>query len=175
MAPRGSLTGGTRDVNPQFLRGALTMTAADTYTELEIAIPVLRTTIAGQKAQVIEILGVYWHMTSGDGATASERIVTLATESRTALQRWGNTGTIFLIDVENHGAEAAGAWGENLSGFMPLHDGAGHGIIAASPSLFLGMTTVSETAAQSCDVAIQYRFKNIALIEFIGLTIAQGG
>lgn len=55
-----SLTGGTRDVNPQYLSAQIQMSAANTITEVVLGTPIVR---VGQqtngRAVIMEVLKVY--------------------------------------------------------------------------------------------------------------------
>lgn len=53
------LTGGTRDVKPQFLSFAVAPTAIDTMSVVPVALPTLKNFLNGNKAQIVEILKVY--------------------------------------------------------------------------------------------------------------------
>ena len=57
---RDTLTGGTRDVNPQYLHGSVQMSAANTITEQVLATPIVRVgPQSNGKAIIMEILKVY--------------------------------------------------------------------------------------------------------------------
>jgi len=174
MASKRALTGGTKDVNPQFLRGSLSQVTANVFAEVQIPIPVLRTNIGNNKAQVIEILGVHWEISRSPGLIDAVTFeIQLTTASQSIIIGLGDPDVFFRyghsIDFITGGSEVL----TKLVGYTPLNDGAGHGIIVASPSIFLGLDTANVATLESASVAVMYRFKNIGLTEFIGLTIAQ--
>jgi len=167
------LTGGTRDVNPQTLGGKLTESAADTFTELEITVPVMRVGMPNNRAQVIEVLWVEFDSKAGLLNAAGETIsaqVTTSTKSD-------------VVQLDDADLLANHSWQLNLltSGasimqqpfHLDLSDGAGHGLIVATPSLFFGIKGTSTGVATQQSFRIGYRFKNVSLSEFIGLAIQQ--
>ena len=55
---RDTLTGGTRDVNPQAVNISTAESAANTFTQTSINLPVLRGGTTGRLYQVIELLKI---------------------------------------------------------------------------------------------------------------------
>jgi len=167
------LTGGTRDVNPQYLSGLIVESAANTFTELTIPLPVLRGNFGGQrKYQVLELLKVIWSMSTGDGATASQRLAQLTTSSQTASIDFDNPDLITRFR-DNIVITTSGLFNHIGPVIQDFTDGAGHGLIIATSDLFLGIVGTSQTNALQVAVRIIYRFKNITVDEFVGLAIQQ--
>lgn len=175
MATRKALTGGTKDVNPQLLGGAVTQLAINTYLQSEIPIPVMRMGMSNSKAQVIELLWVDVFMPADNVSGTAVRVtMQLATSSQTAIVPMSDADIIFAREFW-HTTLTSGAWSHEVIQRVTLHDGAGHGLIVAAPSLFLGMSTQGQTLNQTVRVKIAYRFKNVSLTEFVGLSIQQSG
>jgi len=163
------------DVNPQFLSGNVVTSAANVYTETEIIVPVMRFGFTKGRAQVIELLRIYIEMPRPSVAAASDVArVQITTQSKSALVNFDNPDVIFKneeVNLEN-GAPATHVF------FNPFRevdytDNAGHGIIIAGTSLFLAMDTTGFGAVATARVKILYRFKNISLPEFVGLSISR--
>lgn len=168
------LTGGTGDVNPQFMNLALTESAANTFTQTEFPIPVLRGVIGRDKYQVMEVLKVEFF----NGGFSTIDIVVghlqLTTSSKTA-RVFGNDPDVIaysVIDVDflTGGSQAV----DTQPKTWDLTDGAGHGIIVASQSIFLACQGTGQVAATVNFCRVLYRFKNISVQEFVGLAIQQG-
>ncbi len=168
------LTGGTRDVNPQLLGANVVMSAANTFTETEVSVPVLRVTMQANRAQVIEILGVWFNYSGEDLDSASERYqAQIVTSTATAIVRFDNSDHVVpALDVQNNLLTSGASVTENVF-YRDMTDGAGHGVIVATPSVFFGMNSTGLAAAAACNMLLKYRFKNVSLQEFIGLAIQQ--
>jgi len=168
------LTGGTRDVNPQYLSAIVTESAANTFTEVTIPLPVLRGNFGGQrKYQVLELLKVIWSMSTGDGATASQRLAQLTTSSQSASIDFDNPDLVTRFR-DNIVITTSGLFHHIGPVIQDFTDNAGHGLIIATSDLFVGVVGTSQTNAIAAAVRIIYRFKNIGVDEFVGLAIQQG-
>lgn len=178
MAKRGRggdmLTGGTKDVNPQYSSIQVVESAANTFTQGTLNLPVLRGNMVGGKYQVIELLYAWLDLQTNDGATGSGRTVALTTTSQTAMQVLSNPDVVLMYN-DLITITTSGLYVETNPKFYDFTDRAGHGIIIATESLFLSVIGTSQTAAQTARCRIFYRFKNVNVNEFIGLAIQQGG
>lgn len=173
--PRGDvLTGGTRDVNPQLLGGNVVMSAANTFTQAEIDVPVLRVGFTNAKAQVIEVLGVWFNYSGEDLDAAAESFrMQLCTSSQAAMLGFSSGQNIVpQVQVQNNLLTSGASATENVY-YRDMSDGDGHGVIVAVPTIFLGMTSTGLGAAAAGNIMMKYRFKNVPLTEFVGLSIAQ--
>jgi len=70
MSSRRALTGGTGDVNPQYISVALNQSAADSTNTFALNIPVQRLPTGG-KAQVMEVLKVSYESANFPGGGAA--------------------------------------------------------------------------------------------------------
>lgn len=57
---------------------------------------------------------------------------------------------------------------------VDLTDGAGHGLIVATPNIFLAVDSNNTGAQNDANVRVAYRFKNVGLQEYVGLAIQFG-
>ena len=170
------LTGGTRDVNMQYTSIDLTESAANTFTQGTITLPVLRGNVGRGKYQVIELLKVVFAISGGAGATGDGRNVQLSTTSKTT-----------MVTTTQADPDIVCFWNDGIiittSGLYvatnPIEfnftDGAGHGIIIATDQMFFAVQGVSQTGALTSSCRLFYRFKNISVDEFVGLAIQQNG
>lgn len=171
MSSARALTGGTFDVNPQYISFTATESGVDTFTEEEINIPVMRIAQSRNRAQVIELLKLFVHRGGGTG-NGDALDWHLSTESRTTMGNMGDS-EIILQDNDFYSLVTNGAVLQRGTIVYDFTDNAGHGLIIATPKLYFGIEGSSQTAAQTITGKILYRFKNVSLQEFIGLAIEQ--
>ena len=176
MAKRGfdQLTGGTKDVNAQYTSIRVTESAANTFTQGTLALPVLRGNVGRSKYQVIELLKSWMVIGFGDGATASTKDVQVTTSAQTALLPFNNPDVVDYYS-EDIIITTSGLYYPQNPIIHDFTDGAGHGIIIATNNMYVGVQGGSQTGALTVDYRIMYRFKNIGVDEFVGLSIQQNG
>lgn len=180
-ATRGeSLTGGTGDVSPQLLTASVTLTAANTYTEATIPIPIARFQLRKGKSIIAEILDVaFFHGAKDNNPAAAGEIsvssAQLSTISLASLQL-GDPHVFCASQLEYRGAfTAAGSYFAVHTDpiVVPLDDGAGHGYLVATDNIYLSYVTSNYTAAATLNAKIKYRFKMVDLEEYIGIVQGQ--
>lgn len=185
MAKRGRsgndvLTGGTADVSPQLLTTNLAQTAPNTFIEQVIPVPIARYASDKTTAVVIELLKVYYNLGEADtNPAAAGGLITimaqLATSTKNAIL-FGNPTVLSFAEKVIRGAfTAAGSYAAIIHEpfVQDLTDGAGHGVLVASDSLFFGINTIGFVGVSSVNVKILYRFKRIGLAEYIGIAQSQ--
>lgn len=178
------LTGGTRDVNPQYFHGTITVAVAGTTIAKEIALPVNRI-ISGsaQKTPVMELLRMYAHCDMV-GATANvaetehaaNLFVTSADPGAAVNLTFDNNRVIAQFSWRNIGAFTAGGT-YKMSEPSSIRewdftDGAGHGIILATDSIHLQLQA-SATLSPTAQIKVLYRVKYVSLTEYIGMVQSQ--
>lgn len=176
-----SLTGGSGDVNPQWLVFPnLNTSNTDTYTQTQITLPVSRLPARGNKAMVIEVLRVWFDNPSFPGAFPATGAITqaqqqLATASLSSIQHASTAAFAFASQKwkgSPGGAEAyATAFEEPQE--LDLTDGNGHGILIATDTIFWGINTANFPAAASFNCRLLYRWKEVTLTEYIGMVQSQ--
>lgn len=57
---------------------------------------------------------------------------------------------------------------------VDLTDGAGHGMIVATPNVFLSIDSNNTADTNAVNCRMGYRFKNVGLQEYVGLAIQFG-
>lgn len=180
---RPGLGGGTGDINPQWFNMNVNTLAA-TYSDTATPMPVQRLNNKSN-SMVMEVLKIEF------GIGGTQTIV--PTAATAASLRWYLTTTSFgtteptvqqvtgkvlgraRIDV----LAAAGSAGQSAIDtlkLVDLTDGAGHGILAATDSLFLGTIQTGATNPSTAGTGtcrILYRWKNVGLAEYIGIVQSQ--
>lgn len=181
--PRGkrsfgdTLTGGSRDVNPQTMTIAGTMSAANTTTVVTQALPIPRLPTSVGKNLVIELLGVDWYSTNDQyGLAINQALAMLTTTSGIApnmnlalqdprsLSRWFREIQVFT---------AAGVLENNGTFQDDLTDEAGHGVLIATDQIFLQMYSAAKVNPDSYVAKLFYRWKEVSLEEYIGIVQSQ--
>lgn len=177
----GTLTGGTGDVSPQWMTFSATQSAADTTTSVQQAIPVQRLQSAG-KAQVMEVLKVVIDTTAlpviGNVAEVLRSIsVFVSTTNFGATATTWAEPRVFAASLKNtRGAfTAGGTYGYAFSSMdsQDLTDGAGHGILVATDNIFLQVQSVATGVANVARCKILYRWKNVPMVEYVGIVQSQ--
>lgn len=171
------LTGGTGDVNPQTLGGSVTLSSANTYTQIEIQLPVNRA-LPGRRnmAQVVEALWVEFDI----GPSESFNLLTEAmraqvtTASQTVVVPISDSSMIAKMSVNMSILTTGGGILNDIYHF-DLHDGNGHGLLIATQSMFFGVNSVGLTGAAGASFRMGYRIKNVGVTEFLGITLQQTG
>ena len=187
MVKRGfgdMLTGGTKDVNPQFLSFTAATSAADTTTTTSQSLPIQRLPTAG-RSQVMEVLKVFVERPSYPTLAAVTEVLDnmllyLTTKSfgTTAIGGIGAEATVFCADTsESRGAfTAAGTYKTTVADRIQVYDltdGAGHGIIIATDNIFAQVQSSGIGAVITFGIKIMYRMKNVGLAEYIGVVQSQ--
>lgn len=174
--------GGIKDIKPQWLNcPTLTQTAADTTTSLEVQLPIARIA-STTSATVIEIFKVC-ALTTGFPTIAS---VTETADSQTLSVSTSTGGTTDLafndsrvicqFSKQQRGAFTAGGTYSRMDNIVQefnLTDQNGNGLLVASDSIFLQMSSVTTGNANAAQVKILYRFKTIGYLEFVGIVQSQ--
>lgn len=190
-----TLTGGSRDVNPQILATPAVIVPATvglnvfSHASIPISLPISRLPARGTKATIIELLKVYFDLPSltdewPTGSTTKRHTVLLSTSDfgQNVAQNTsvGTTHPSILAfgQLTARGAFTAGgsyatSWTEPL--VVDLTDGAGHGVLIATDTIYLtGQTSNGSTAiALHSSAKLLYRFKEVGLTEYIGIVQSQ--
>jgi len=188
------LTGGTGDVNPQMFRFPLIERSAGSgsqSTEVTVPTPLPGfNAVATNKAVVMEVLRVYFSAEYAFNAGTNHNVqqqtmaflaggaapsgayvrAALASPRVVAVHQWRK-------DTRASAAAGEGSSAADATWSFDLTDGAGHGFLVAAPNVTFewrlaanGSATLAESF-YSC--AFLYRFKEVALSEYIGILNSQ--
>ena len=180
--PGESLTGGTGDVNPQFLHGQVVQSGADTTTTTQFALPISKVQSGGSQATIIELLKIFVDFPAFPAAAAGQAVMTQAINFTTVT--FGTTAAEFnepnmfgRLQLESHNSFTAAGSMYNLYNGGPyvldLTDGAGHGILLATDNIFAQAATASTGNTNTIRFKFLYRFKKVGLLEYIGIVQSQ--
>lgn len=178
----GGLTGGTGDVNPQLLSFTAVQSGADTTTTTTQNLPIQRLPTGG-RAQVLELLRAYVELSAlPASASATETtdsiLVNLSTTSfGTTTASFSDPRVVFKVLRASRSAfTAAGtyfAYDLQSPIMIDLTDGAGHGILIATDSIFAQVASTATGNTNTANIKLLYRWKNVGLQEYVGLVQSQ--
>ena len=178
-----TLTGGTGDVNPQYLNGTITLTAANTFTQVSQSTPkVMIGPASGNKAIIMEILKVFCDLPNTfnpvAGVTAQAATLSFTTRANVTAPAAISDPACFAFFERTsvNSFTAAGSGTYEVTGaphIWDCTDAAGHGILVATDNIFIGATTANSTTAGLFGYKIMYRFKEVSLTEYIGIVQSQ--
>jgi len=177
-----SLTGGTGDVNMQWLQLPGTqITVQNNYRQVQVALPINRLGQSKGKVVIIEVIKVWFDFPAFPGALeATGQVVQAQAQLSTTSQNdiSHSNSTVFaygsLKFKGNAGVEGGVGTSWETPQVIDLTDGAGHGILIATDTIFFGIDTDSYPGAGvSFNCRIFYRFKQVDLTEYIGIVQTQ--
>lgn len=179
-----TLTGGTKDVNPQWFKLRAVESAVNTGTTVQVALPVTRFSSRSGKSIIIEVLSIKWiidptQFLGGVGAGIATLTIggTLTTKSFGTNAIPLTDGTI--IDYFETAVITAFSGGGSVATIVPsetIHDtsdGAGHGLLIATDNVYLQVSSANTGAAAAVNCWLLYRFKEVDLEEYVGIVQSQ--
>lgn len=171
---RDTLTGGTKDVNPQFMHLTAVQSADDVTTTTSFPIPIQRLQNAG-RAQVMEIIKVFWDtsLNPPTAATSDYRAFLSTSSGGTTALTAGNTRVFDWLSRITLQVSAVGVLEEDGPVIHDLTDGAGHGFLVATDNIFLQMVSAVTAGPLTQNVKILYRWKDVSTIEYVGIVQGQ--
>lgn len=178
-----ALTGGSGDVNPQWLvLGSVTQLLSNSFIEEPFNIPVQRLAQRKGKSLVMEILQLQWSMPPPDtnNAAGGSNIAVraqLATAPTGSIDP-GNPRVLGYSTQNYRGAFTAGGTFQTIQinpYVVDMTDGAGHGILVGTDTLYISMNTNGFANPAFINLRIMYRWKEVGLEEYIGIVQSQQG
>lgn len=161
--------------NPFRVRYSITETAANTYTQVEIRLPVVA--LAKGKAQAIELMGVMDQVFQPDVESNQDNATEagLRRDSGTAAGGYGSQDIIHNRVLREHHAQ--GAAGETGSGmeetkYTPYHDGDGNGEILFDQSVFAWVVGTGNAAAKNTNGFMQCHLVELDADEVVTQVLA---
>lgn len=184
MAKRSkdTLTGGSHDVNPQWMTGRVTQSAADVTTTAPFRLPRQVLPGAQGRALVMEVLRVWFDTPAGTTTAAAPAAygfkVALTTKDFGTTSVPTDEPTLFAYhqkEIVNAFTAAGTFWFISNEPFvLDLTDGQGHGVLVATDSIFFQLNSITATGViNAATFKILYRWKEIGLAEYIGIVQSQ--
>lgn len=170
-----SMTGGTRDMNPQWMHFITAQSAADTAAIREHALPVTRIPSRG-KVVIIELIkfsGNFADYGFTSGVAAQHMNFLLRTSSAIPTSYGlGLPGTFMAVGYRADG-NANGAYSSPNQYEYDFTDGAGHGLLVASDKIYSYLHTQATGATNNMYWGLLYRFKAVTMTEYVGIVQGQ--
>lgn len=175
------LTGGSGDVNPQWLTfNLMTQTGVNAFTETSLNLPINRFANPKGRSIVMEVLKVEFSMPPPDtnnsaGGNILTTIVQLNPSSVNNVDQ-SNPKALAQYQRSFRGAFTAGgsySAVENNPECVDLTDGNGHGVLVATDTMFFACNTSNFGAPAGFGARLLYRFKIVTLEEYIGIVQSQ--
>lgn len=170
----GSLSGGTGDVNPQWMSFSEVQTGTDTATGGSIQPPVSLSTGTNLVMEMLRIFVKVENLASIGNGNAYSINFWLSTKN------FGSTyPTLGLGDATVLCATAwVGAF-DTAAGFadvqgekqFDISDGAGHGVLVGNQNLYWGITSSTSGVAVRISCKVLYRAKKISQSELLGIVL----
>lgn len=169
---RDSLTGGTGDVNPQFLSFVVAQTGVDTTTTVTTPLPIQRLPLSSSAlSQVMEILKIF--ISIGTAVETDNNVqVFISTKSISGPAVYSDP-SVFAGYLRLIGQTVSGELLVTEPVVWDLTDGAGHGLIIATDNIFTQVQSFGTGLANNVRIKILYRFKNISIQEYVGIVQGQ--
>lgn len=176
-----SLTGGSGDVNPQYMHGSSQFGLTGTYMEYSYNTPVVRIP-GGNDVTIMEILKIFIYWADFPGATAAR--IDYYQDILFSTIAFGITEDTFFFEpnvfamakAERISAVQANPMLESDATPCPfvydLTDGAGHGFLLAGDRFFVKVFNYL-IPTEKISWKILYRFKRVNLKEYVGIVQSQ--
>lgn len=181
-----TLTGGTKDYNPQLVSGIAEQSGADTTTTATITLPTSTYMQVGSRSTVFEVLKVHivWeNMTNvivANGTINARCGIAIGTRNHGTTNATYQNPDVFLYHewvqraFENDAASVSHyAIDGSVSRQFDLTDGMGHGLLIGSNQLFFQVHSANTSVGCDIQYSIMYRYKAVDLSEYIGIVQSQ--
>lgn len=178
-----TLTGGTKDVNPNWYKILATQSGNDATTTFTAPLPITRVP-QSKKATIIEVLKIRYIfdaenlMNSGTAAQTQKYItVNVSTKNFGTVGATVNDGT--LVDTWQLWCASAFTNAGSYSMLAPswietdLSDGAGHGILLATDNIYVQVISTATNMVNTVACWLYYRFKTVPLEEYVYIVQSQ--
>lgn len=177
---KDQLTGGSGDVNPQLVTVRITQAVPTTTVIAQFPIPIPRLPTREGKNLVIELLWVEYFELSAFQPVPNSSQYTLCVLTTTGAP--SPSIGLALLDPRSlsqyyrtlvTGANQDGTAQTDGYFLDDLTDGAGHGLLLATDQFYLHLYSLNLGAPADCVVKFAYRWKEVSLVEYIGIVQSQ--
>lgn len=155
------------DVNPQILRFSASESAANTFTQKEIDIPVTR--LGNGRLLVMNIISIRVEPDVGTLGDADIFEWAITSSSKTTMPLY-NSGDTIVHDKTQMIVGAAGqVFLKSMNFDYNLSDGQGNGFLVANDQIYVQVQGTSQTNAMTLRGIILYTMREVSAEEFIGI------
>lgn len=168
-----TLTGGTKDVNPQLLNGVSTQSGADATTTTQFTLPVEKFgSASSQRARIIEVIRIAVEL-DNLAEVDSDVNIAFSTVSFGTTVVIANDPRVFCHFHLFIKTTTSGIIAVPMPLVQDLTDGAGHGLLVATDSMFVQVNSSTTSLTNTVRFKMTYRFKGVGLAEYIGIVQGQ--
>lgn len=168
-----TLTGGTHDVNPQWLKFRVTQSGTDATTSGSTPLPVTRLANPSNPT-IVEVLKVKFFPYGQTPAEADHVIQGyLGTKNLGTTATNPSEASLIAAFRQNWQITTSGATNLTEPIENDLTDNAGHGVLVATDNIYMQLQSASTAQTNTCDVWILYRFKRVTTLEYVGIVQGQ--
>lgn len=161
---------GMLDKNPQFMGARVVESAAVTFTDTEIRLPVPR---LGTTRIVMEVLKVFAKLETLPEMAAGDAVeYGLSYRARTTMPDLDDGDVLCIFRQEAH-LNTSGEVAFVYPFVADLTDGNGNGVLVATDSIQAFVQGTSQSAAMTASFKILYRFKRVTADDYIGIVQGQ--
>lgn len=164
------LTGGTGDINPQFMSFHTIQSGSDTATGGSVQPPVSLSTGENLAMEILKI----WVETPLVETSATQSLIFWLSSKNfgtTAPANGLGDATVIIEDGYSQAFSTNGQIVRNHVTQYDLSDAAGHGMLVGNQNLYWGITSVATSASNIVNYKILYRAKRISDSELLGIVL----
>lgn len=163
-----------KDIKPQWLNVNITMTAANTYTQVTTPLPINPTLGGGKnKARVIELLKAFVFALPDTLAEDAAIYIQVATKSQASLVAPNNCENFLIQFGRDFQLVTSGAISCDVPMVFDLTDGNGNGMLVATQNIYCAAVTAGQGSALGVGIKFLYRFIDIDMAEYVGIIQSQ--
>lgn len=175
---KDQLTGGSRDVNPQtMVSPIITQGANDAPVQVQQPLPIPRLPTKEGRNLVIELLGIEVDFLTWSGAAGAViqymNITTSSQVPASIAAALADPKTIADVYKFYYFFTAASVTEVGAQTYVDLTDNAGHGILIATDNVYFNLLSQNTGAQNSSIMRLEYRWKEVDLVEYIGIVQSQ--
>lgn len=184
MAKRGrpsadTLTGGSKDVNPQEFVIVGKQVGNDATTVVAQPLPIPRLPTRPGKNLVIELLWVQFFWLSPTSALPGSNMfvgaaLTTNASNPAAIRNMVNDPRALALWTFWSSTQTLAGFNNLITFFEEdLTDGAGHGLLLATDTVYFTLASINSAQTNEITCRFGYRFKEVELVEYIGIVQSQ--
>lgn len=163
-----------KDVNPQFLNVGFALSAANTYTQTAVALPINPAATVGKgKVRVFELLKVFMVMLPDTIADDAAVTCQITTKSQATILAPAGASDYILFFQQDIQLVTSGATITQNPHIIDFTDGNGNGLLIGVPNLYVGATSGGQSAVMGIGCKLLYRYKDVDTTEYIGIVQSQ--
>jgi len=170
-----NMTGGSGDVNPQFLSFSAVQSGADATTTTQQTLPIEKYGNNGQnRARVVEILKAFTSFSIPAETDSIQTLIISTNNNAATAPAAGFADTrVFVAYSRRTLLTTSGQLSIVEPQVWDLTDASGHGVLVATDNIFAQVSSTGTSLTNTAFIKLLYRFKEVGLTEYIGIVQSQ--